>query len=259
MKQVCDFCGGYITDTDETCPHCGAPNSQYQREANKVPRTIGELQQWYDDHNLPPKEVTRFFIGENYKQPRAFGIYQEGERFIVYKNKDDGSRAIRYDGSDEAYAVNELYMKLKERIAEEKAKNSGHGSGSQNKKKNNSEGKAIVGLILFILVGAIITGILEKDRGYYVYNGNTYYNLSNDWYIYDDYNDYWYTTDVDDELNENYKDYYQSESYSDSYGTSDFEDTSYYEEWSSSDWDSDSSWSSSDSWDSGGGDWGSDW
>ena len=30
-----------------------------------------------------------------------------------------GSRAVRYKGSDEAYAVNELYMKMKELISNE--------------------------------------------------------------------------------------------------------------------------------------------
>ncbi len=33
---------------------------------------------------------------------------------IVYKNKADGSRSIRYRGPDEAYAVRALYEKLLE-------------------------------------------------------------------------------------------------------------------------------------------------
>ena len=45
----------------------------------------------------------RFFIGEDFREARAFGIYKAGEnRFVVYKNKSDGSRAVRYDGPDEA-------------------------------------------------------------------------------------------------------------------------------------------------------------
>ena len=71
-------------------------------------KTIAELQQWYQDRHLPPYETTRFFIGINYKKPKAFGIYQDGDQFIVYKNKANGERAIRYQGTDEAYAVNEL-------------------------------------------------------------------------------------------------------------------------------------------------------
>ena len=64
--------------------------------------------------------MTRFFIGKDTRAPRAFGIYEANGEFIVYKNKSDGSRAIRYKGTDEAYAVNELYMRLKEEILNQK-------------------------------------------------------------------------------------------------------------------------------------------
>ena len=64
----------------------------------------------------------RFFIGINYKKPKAFGIYQDGDQFIVYKNKANGERAIRYQGTDETYAVNELYLKLKSEIFKSEGK-----------------------------------------------------------------------------------------------------------------------------------------
>lgn len=261
MKLTCDFCGGYLTELDETCPHCGATNAQYKRQSNETPRTIEELKQWYVAHNLPPQEVTRFFIGEDYKQPKAFGIYQDGERFIVYKNKEDGSRAIRYDGADEAYAVNELYLKLKERIAQQKSR--------QNKTKTTK--KAFLGMfgvyfiiLLVIILFACCLDWTKPTRGYYKYDGNQYYYLDNNWYFYDNDYDDWSSTTVDEELSEHYDNYYESQDYYSEYGTSDFSDTSYYSTWESSQssdssWDSDSSWSSSDSWDSGGGDWSSDW
>lgn len=258
MKLTCDFCGGYLSELDETCPHCGATNSQYKRTSSETPRTIEELKQWYIDHHLPPQDVTRFYIGVDYKYPRAFGIYQDGERFIVYKNKEDGSRAIRYDGADEAYAVNELYMKLKERIAQEKAK-SRKSTGTASKKKRDYSSLISFGITAFILLIAIIIAINEPNKGYYSYGGEQYYYLDDDWYWYDsDYN-CWSRTSVDQELKENYESYYESDSYDSGYGTSDFSNTGYYSEWESSSWDNDSSWSSSDSWDSGGGDWSSDW
>ena len=43
--------------------------------------------------------------------------------FVVYKNKANGQRAIRYKGNDESYAVNEIYLKLKETILNQKARN----------------------------------------------------------------------------------------------------------------------------------------
>ncbi len=54
----------------------------------------------------------RFFIGENYREPRAFGICRDNGEWIVYKNKDDGNRFIRYRGLDEEVAVEEIFGKL---------------------------------------------------------------------------------------------------------------------------------------------------
>lgn len=265
MKQICDFCGGYISETDQTCPNCGATNSQYKRTGDGVPRTIEELKKWYVAHNLPAEEITRFFIGKDYKEPKAFGIYQDGDRFIVYKNKADGSRAIRYDGGDEAYAVNELYMKLKEQIAEQKAANKRVQCGSKTS-RGKTKGKSTAYMIFVYAFVAFIFGLIcsfGTSRGYYHYNDCQYYYLDNNWYMYDTMDSTWRLTSVDDELSDNADDYFESSSYSTDYGTSDFEDTSYYSDWEatqdSDDWDSGSNWDSGDSWDSGGSDWDSDW
>ena len=122
-KVKCEYCGNYIDETQQTCPSCGAVNAAYQRTAHDTPRTIEELRSWYRARNLPPEEVTRFFIGKDIEEPKAFGIYAKGNRFVVYKNKANGERAIRYEGTDEAYAVNELYLKLKEEILRQKNHN----------------------------------------------------------------------------------------------------------------------------------------
>ena len=98
-------------------------SNNYYSSVDGTPKTIEELKQWYRDHNLPPAETTRFFIGINYTNPKAFGIYKEGNEFIVYKNKADGTRSIRYQGEDEAYAVKELFLKLKSEISNQKAHN----------------------------------------------------------------------------------------------------------------------------------------
>ena len=110
-----------IDDTSETCPKCGAPLSGVHRTAKGQPKTIAELKEWYVDHHLPPEEITRFFIGKDVREPKAFGIYRDDlGNFVVYKNKSTGERAVRYQGSDEQYAVNELYQRLKAEIADQK-------------------------------------------------------------------------------------------------------------------------------------------
>ena len=140
MKIKCDFCGAFINDYDEKCSNCGGLNSHLVRSSNEVPKTISELQQWYKDRNLPDESITRFFIGKNYEGSRAFGIYKDEKTgtFIVYKNKSDGSRAIRYKGNDEEYAVNELYLKLKEEILNQKQHNLNISSQINNSNNTNS-------------------------------------------------------------------------------------------------------------------------
>ena len=75
---------------------------QSNETTDKTPKQSPNYSSGIRDRHLPPYETTRFFIGINYKKPKAFGIYQDGDQFIVYKNKANGERAIRYQGTDEA-------------------------------------------------------------------------------------------------------------------------------------------------------------
>ena len=76
-----------------------------------IPKTIQELKDFCDSKGMPLEKM-RFFIGKDFREPCAFGIYKDGSWYVVYKNKDNGSRAVRYHGPDEAYAVKEIYLKL---------------------------------------------------------------------------------------------------------------------------------------------------
>ena len=111
----CPFCGAVVRSDEKTCPQCGGANPQYVSDSPRrifQPKTIAELQEYCAERGMPLQRM-RFFIGENYREARAFGIYKAGDnRFVVYKNKADGSRAVRYDGPDEAFAVRELFEKL---------------------------------------------------------------------------------------------------------------------------------------------------
>ena len=177
MKIKCSYCDNYISDIDEKCPNCGAPNEGLKRVGNQVPKTIEELKQWYIDHNLPDENITRFFIGKDIKEARAFGIYKDDStgNFVVYKNKDTGVRAIRYEGKDESYAVNELYLKLKEEIMNQKSRNS-----SGRRSTNTPKALYSVFFIWLFLFGAIFFIVFAPDSfnyspGYYESNNNLYY------------------------------------------------------------------------------------
>ena len=218
MKIRCEYCDSMFDDTLEKCPNCYAPNPNVRRSTPDQPTTIEGLKEWYESKGLPPYETTRFFIGIDYKKPRAFGIYKDENtgNFIVYKNKDNGQRAVRYEGTDEAYAVNELFMRLKQEIIEQKShstSNSSNQSGqynahdaqkyydSYNSRRNTrsiDKGPRLfkrVFTILIIIFGLQVIGHLLSlgffssafrdefknmnlpQRGYYSYGGNTYYSF----------------------------------------------------------------------------------
>lgn len=233
------------------------------------PATIEELKQWYEEHQLPPEEVTRFFIGKDYRGARAFGVYQQGGRYVVYKNKENGSRAVRYDGPDEAYAVKELWTRLKQEITNQKASQPGEENEPVGRMGNAGSAIATIGIVIAMVLAVLaFTSAFGPSDGYYAYTAEDaliedYYYLGGSWYYFDngqEYNDYtWHKTKVPSELSKNWEQYYQGKDYSETYGVSDFMDTTYYTDYESSH-DSDSyDWGSTDSWDSGYTDFSSDW
>lgn len=282
MNVKCEYCDGYFDDQLETCPNCGGTNEHIRRVSNEIPKTIDELKAYCAANKVPLQQM-HFHIGEDYKGAKAFGIYREGEDVIVYKNKADGSRAVRYKGSDEAYAVNEIYQKLRSEYANHKSANTGrmrapsqaemaqrqaYQARLQQRKKANTLGRIILIAVLVFIVGCMIYAVAVSDRdGYYKYRGTHYYLQGTSWYEYDDYDNEWVPSS---KPTDDVSDYFESSSYESDYEISDFSDSEYYREpsyssdsSSSSSWDDDDDW---DSWDSGsdwdwdsGSDWDSDW
>lgn len=195
MKIKCSYCGSFISDTAEKCPNCGAVNEALVRGAEGVPRTIEELKAFCAKHRLPLEKM-RFFIGEDYKAPKAFGIYKDsGGCFVVYKNKADGTRAVRYRGTDEEYAVNEIYQKMRSEILKRKKPNmkspAPYEAAPRRKRKRNPGTYNIlltVVVIAFVFLYTLLLIIVPgaPRRGYYTYEDSCYYYSNDDWYVYDD-------------------------------------------------------------------------
>lgn len=254
-----------VDETAERCPSCGAPLSGANRTASEQPKTIEELKAWYEAHHLPPEEITRFFIGKDITEPKAFGIYKDGNGdFVVYKNKSNGERAVRYKGADEKYAVNELYQRLKAEIADQKANSPVNKQQPVVDKKKKKKRGCLIAIIIFFVMGILAT-IFDNSvpNGYYNYKGTQYYHQGSKWYYYDAGSNDWFMSDETDLLDkeitdDNAKDY----QYYDHQGKT-FEESTWYDAGSHSDdsgWDNDSDWDNdNDSWDSGGTDWDSDW
>ena len=242
----CPYCGADMSESDKLCPHCGAWNG--------VPKTIEELKEFCRAYELPLERM-RFFIGEDYKEPKAFGIFRnEDGKFVVYKNKADGTRAIRYQGPDEAYAVNELYQKMKSEVELRQAKQSG-AAAAPDKGKKKKKLREILGGVIFIavLVAWLWLKLSAPSTGYYCYDDDYYYYQDSSWYTYD--SGGWYrASSLDGDFKEHPDDYWLGSSYSGSYDIQDFEDSPYYHESSN-----DSSSGVFDSWNSSDTDWDSDW
>ena len=266
MNVKCDYCGAMIDETLKVCPQCGAPLSGKNRTSSEQPKTIEELKVWYIAHHLPPPEITRFFIGKDIPDPKAFGIFKNGVGdFVVYKNKSTGERVIRYKGADEAYAVNELYQRLKAEIVDQKGRqpsgpsrpaSSAYSAPSKKKKR-----KGCLIAILIFLAFVIFAAIFDKTppNGYYNYQGTQYYHQGSSWYYYDDATDDWYKSSGLDEINSDNANDYRI----DNHVGKDFEASTWYDAGNTNndyDWDDDDDWDyGSDDWDSGSTDWDSDW
>lgn len=288
MKTVCSYCSMSFDEQESACPYCGAPNENVRLGVTRPPRTIEELKNFCFAHSMPLERM-RFFIGKDYRGPRAFGIYRDRKGdFVVYKNKSDGTRAVRYKGPDEARAVNEIYQKLKEEVQLRKSggapvNRSAPGqparapsrsyspppSRSYSSPPNRSYSRrrrgrlgcvsiAVIIIVVMFVLGAIAAIFDDSpSQGYYHYNDNYYYYQRGSWYVFDRALSAWQHATVDDAFLEDYDDYYSSTYLHDDYAIDDFQDSIYYEPYSSSssydsyDSDYDSSWD--DDWDS------SDW
>lgn len=232
--HVCDHCGKPIPDDAAVCPHCGAEQQEDIR-LNKIPETIGELRAFCDARYMPLERM-RFFIGEDCRGARAFGIYKDEDgSCVVYKNKSDGSRAIRYKGPDEKHAVRELYEKLKSETELRRGISQSRPSGSHASSRKRAKsayapptaGERVRETLSFlwkpaaILFAAVLALVLitrwawkQPDRGYYRYQDSTYYYQNLDWYRYNTALGNWEEADdVPESLKENYGDFFQSAEY----------------------------------------------
>ena len=284
MKTFCDYCGSVIDDTIEKCPNCGAVNVHIQRSGDQIPKTIEELKAFAQEKGIPLEKM-RFFIGIDYKEPRAFGIYKEPAtgNCVVYKNKADGSRAIRYTGTDEAYAVNEIYQKMGAELLERKQADLDRGkttkansSPKPAKRKKRSDALiwgviiAIAAMFVLAYIVLIIDEANTPNKGYYNYQGTPYYYSGGVWYTPDDDGGWERTYDAPDSLKEDYNDYFEAKDYGDldadyaddieEYPTEEYSyDNDDDDSWNDSNWDDDDWDYDYDDYDYFDSDWDSDW
>lgn len=189
MDRICDYCKCQFDDSLDKCPHCGAPNDYVQRRIG-VPKTIEELKIWCDKRNIAPAAQAGCFIDKNVDYPDTYGIYkdQATEDFIVYKNKHNGERSVKYRGKDESYAVNETYLNLKQLLLDKRLLNEGNEIKKLKKKYASKQIHPVIAVIIYLLILNFIFWIIftifaffwgqKKDQEYMEYFHNEYYNES---------------------------------------------------------------------------------
>lgn len=184
-----------------------------EQAAAKIPQTLEELKAFASEHNIPLEKI-HMYLDQDYPWPKAYGIYRDGDEFVVYKNKANGVRAIRYRGKDEAYAVKEIYLKMREMGMMAKAANTMRSyddpnaietidlTGSDSEQNWNSSShtnnrvanwRKMPGIIIgaLCLTAGLFIMILNPnhrdkyERGYYRYQDSYYYTNGSEWFSYD--------------------------------------------------------------------------
>lgn len=268
MKIPCEFCGQTISEAKQTCPHCGAARAGAENAACGIPTTIEELRAYCRRHDLPLADM-RVFLGEDYRGAKAFGIYRDETtgNVVVYKNKADGTRAVRYEGPDEAFGVRELYLKIKERVARQKRHLPPKGQRGPGEVRGPAVPSAFIPVaacvivLVVLLVGLWATRAFPSgpSQGYYAYQERFYYYDCSCWYEWDIYDEAWAPAQADAQLVENPDDYYRSKTWRGSYNAGDFADSPWYSEETWEDDGQDYDWDDGDVWDDSYDDWDSDW
>lgn len=195
-----------------------------------------------------PLESMRFFVGENRADPRCFGIYYDADtqEWVVYKNKSDGSRAVRYQGPDEAEACSIFWAKIEETYRQGGGRQHAKASATRSAPAADSPAPVrrrggcgtrvifvvvIAFLLLFLLGGALSRcsathtspAAPQHRAGYYTVDDELYYYQGSDWYWYSggywvpyyDYDDTWYDGYYGSDYS--FADPYDSFAYSDYY------------------------------------------
>lgn len=269
----CPYCDSTVRSDQERCPGCGAPNALYVVDTPRTvfqPKTIEELQEYCAERGMPLLRM-RFFIGEDCREPKAFGIYRDGKNVVVYKNKSDGSRAVRYQGPDEARGVRELYEKLLQEChnrgiypdGKPTAPSKGQRGVNPTVRRRSRISPVFLAFLLIVFLTIAANSCSHIDDGYYriADDNRIYYNYGSDWFyaLEDAEDNIWY--EADGAPAEDYTEYQLGEDWDADWGVGDFKES---DAWDSLDADSGGSFFDSDdggwdSWDSGGTDWDSDW
>lgn len=237
---------------------------------NIKPETLNGLIEFCRSKNIPAEKM-RFFLGTDCDEPKCFGIFAGDDgTFTVYKNKANGTRAIRYTGTDEKFAVSEIFDKMKSEIELRDPDAAKRIFGSNVKKSAGRRSKFLqsvkniaLQVVLYVSIALVAVGLSrcgtkqDNKDGYYRFDNSYYYSQKDIWYLFNPSTLKWCVADgIADALAENAMDFYDGKTYRNDMGISDFSGSEFY----SYD-DDEENWEDDvfDDWDTDDTDWDSDW
>lgn len=96
----------------------------WENEDSRVPVTIEELKDLCAQRGINLYQLG-FYLGSDHIGPNAYGVYKDywTSDFIVYKNIEDGSKEVLYQGQDEATAVSKINEQLQKVLVNAGAEN----------------------------------------------------------------------------------------------------------------------------------------
>ena len=239
-----------LAEAAEHCPLCGAPVAVEEepepevpaQQPEQTPRTVAELLALCDSFETDPA-AHRFYIGKDEKDATGYGLFvDEFGDYVFYHNHRSHQRSIRYKGRDEAYAVGELYSRMKEAhlfyrpVArqEESGKRHHHshsGQSSRQRKRIRRRRWAVaIAAVVACLVAAVVLRwqALQPKDGYYHYQDRYYYLQQRQWYAYDSVMETWSKTQPNETVVANHSLYYRSTYYWEGSPVSDFRESGFY-------------------------------
>lgn len=228
-------------------------------EYSKLPEMVYSIEEFKDvfkEFEIDEDKV-RFYLGKYHLAPKAYGIYQIDDDYIVYKIKNNGDTTIRYKGPSEQRACNELYTKFLQEISRRKTLskkyNPYHDENytpvrkqeyiDSTKNKKQSKNILIFIIIAFIIIDLAIVAYKRNNQNtpqteYYQYNDDYYKHYNNNWYYWDNtlndwfifypsYDEYYYYDNITDPDDNSYYNYDYNYDYDYSYDN----DYEYYDDY----------------------------
>ncbi len=187
---------------------------------SKVPVTIDELRDYCNKSGISLYQLN-FYLGSDHIGSNAHGIYKDywtGD-FIAYKNLEDGSKEVLYQGTDEAKGVKKLYDCLLNVLQNAEEQNASKRFGAEDKVYAEQE-----------KLRSLIESINSKEENQASFGDSIYSEAGSNPFGDESYDEAGSESVEDESYDETDSNSYEDGSYSEEENSDAFGDSSYGEE-----------------------------